>query len=104
MKYLKLFEKNTKFKFMVDDYVKILPDAGPRIDMENREKMVYQILSGRKKAQGWQDDVYVYNLKQAYEPYKKLENWDFNERVLRNLTEEEKEELELYIAVKKYNI
>ena len=104
MNYLQLFEKYTKFKFMVDDYVKVLPGAGPRVDMENREGMVYQISGGRKKPQGWAGDVNVYSLKQAYEPYEELENWEFQENMLRDLTKEEKEELELYIATKKYNV
>ena len=103
MKYIKLFEKNTKFKYMVDDYVKILPDAGPRIDMKKREKMIYKIISGRKKAQGWADDANVYLLKQAYEPFKTLK-WEFNEVQLRDLTEEEREELELRLAANKYNL
>jgi len=105
MKYLRLFEKRTKFKFMVDDYVKVLPEAGPRVDMDNREHMVYQICDRRKKAQGWADDANVYNLKQVYEPYEEVDKlWDFHERALRDLSDEEKEELELYIATKKYNL
>ena len=104
MKYLKLFEKNTKYKFDKGDYVKVLPDAGPRIDMENREHMVYQILSRRKKGQGWANDVNVYNIKHVYEPHEKLEHWIFRETALRDLTEEEKEELELQLAAQKYNL
>jgi hypothetical protein len=107
MKYLKLFEKLKNYKFNKGDYVKVLPEAGPRIDMDNREHMVYQIVGRRKKAQGWTDDSNVYKLKQAYEPYENLDepgNWEFNEKGLRELTEKEKEELELRLAAKKYNL
>jgi hypothetical protein len=59
----------------------------------------------RKKAQGWVDDANVYNLKQVYEPYEKIDNFrDFHEEALRDLTEEEREELELKLAAKKYNL
>jgi len=63
MKYLKIFEKYTKYKFNKGDYVKVLPEAGPRIDMNNRERMVYQIYDRRKKSQGWVDNGNAYNLK-----------------------------------------
>lgn len=43
MKYLKLFEKHIKYKFKIGDYVKILPDAGTNVDIENRGRMIDEI-------------------------------------------------------------
>lgn len=105
MKYIKLFEKKTKYKFKIVDYVKVLSESVPRVDMENREKMIYQIYDRRKRAQAWSDDANFYNIKQVYEPCEKIDQfWDFHERALRDLTEEEREELELFLIANKYNI
>jgi len=99
MKYLKTYEKSIKYLFKVGEYVKKFNELEPETD-----ESFYKIISRKKKAQGWLDDTNEYIIKCVYEKNKKANKAWINERWLRSLTPEEREELDVYLNLKKFNI
>ena len=108
MKYIKIYEKYHKYKFKIDEYVKIDNSWSMHIDK------IGIIRNRWHKAQGWLDDTNEYEIEMIYK-YIPTGNVtkiskiftglvQQNERYLEKLTDKEIKDIEFFETTNKFNL